>query len=476
MRKSWFKRLIPIILIVAFVLIPFSASAETKKPEAAPKYIFYIIGDGMGETHLEIGRIFTKLMSGDMAAEPAYMDFPVHITADGGADSSQGGTMLATGVTMPAGYISTDKDGHAYTTILDIGKANGLRSGVITAASLIDGTPAAFLSHATKRSMMKTIARCFPSSGVDFVAGGGVERLFSKYDLPDELKIDASGSGLTNFSTENIAVRLEDAGYDLFLGLPGAERFFDGGTRDEKTFAAFTGGSFPFYYLQRLPSNAESMMNTPRLEDIAREGIANLSSGPDGFIVMIEASAIDDACHQRNAKYIAAEMGVLEKTLSVVMEFYAAHPDETLIILTADHETGNQTFSEGAVDEMSRIAEALPWNSDSRTIRAYLYTHFHAPTSQSAVEQALKNETDNTFGNTFDNRLIGVCEMTARVQDALGIRQHTGDHSGQPVPVMAIGAGSDAFQNTVTIADIPHIICDVTGWEDTLGTTMPNEE
>ena len=472
MRKQWLNRLIITVLTLTMVFIPFSVNAEAEETASTPKYIFLIIGDGMGETHLEIGRIFNKLMSGDMSAEPVYMDFPVHVTADAGADSSQGGTMLATGVTMPSGYISADKDSNAYTTILDIGKENGFKTGVITAASLIDGTPAAFLSHATKRSMMKTIARCFPTSNVDFIAGGGMERLYSKLTLPDELKVDASGTKLTTFSTENIAERLDEAGYNLFLGLPGTETFFDGGTTDKKTFAAFTSGNFPFYYLQKTPKNAETMINTPSLEDMAAEGILNLSASDDGFIVMIEASAIDDACHQQNAKYIAAEMGVLEKTLSVVMDFYNAHPDETLIILTADHETGNQTFSEGAVDDMSHITEDLPWGADSASIRAYLYSHFGAPTNKNDIDQALANEAEDTFGNTFDNRLIGVCEMTARVQDALGIRQHTDAHSGQDVPVMAIGVGSDAFLETTSIVDIPHIICNIAGWEDTLGSQM----
>ena len=475
MKKHWLNRLIIVVLVITVALLPFGASAEENTQASTPKYIFIIIGDGMGETHLEIGRIFTKLMSGDMSAEPVYMDFPVHVTADGGADSSQGGTMLATGVTMPSGYISTDKDGNAYTTILDIGKSNGYRTGVVTAASLIDGTPATFLSHATKRTMMKTIARCFAASGVDFVAGGGVERLYSKLTIPDELKVDASGTELTTFSSETLDEKLKDAGYNLFLGLPGTETFFDGGTGDDPTFAAFTSGNFPFYYLQKTPKNAETMKDTPALEDIAAEAIANLSSDDDGFIIMIEASAIDDACHQQNAKYIAAEMGVLIKTLDVVIEFYNAHPDETLIILTADHETGFHTATQGAVDEMSEVTENLPWDAGSDAIRTYLYSQFGAPANKDAIDQALQNEANDTFGNTFDNRLIGVCEMTARVQDALGIRQHTANHSSQPVPVMAIGIGSEAFIEATSIVDIPHIICEVAGWDDILGTLVPEE-
>ncbi len=469
MKNTWQKRLLTVVLILVFALTPFSASAETSETVSAPKYIFYIIGDGMGETHLEIGRIFNKLMSGDMTAEPVYMDFPVHITADGGADSSQGGTMLATGVTMPSGYISADKDGHALTTVLDIAGDNGYKAGVITAASLIDGTPAAFLAHANRRSMMRTIARCFPDSGVDFIAGGGVERLYTKNDIPADLKVDASGTKLTTFSDENVATPLQAAGYNLYLGLPGTARFFNGGTGDEKTLAAFTTGNFPFYYLQKLPKNAEKMQNTPALEAMVLEGISNLSANDSRFIMMIEASAIDDACHQRNPKYIAAEMGVLEETLSVVMDFYYTHPDETLIILTADHETGNQTCPEGAVDTMREVTEKLPWGADSDAIREYLYENFNAPISEDAVWQSLENETENTFGNTYDNRLIAVCEMTAKVQNALGFRQHSSNHSSQPVPVLAIGLGSQAFSSVRSIAEIPHIICGIADWEDALG-------
>jgi len=468
MSKIGLKRLSTVIVIACLLLVPFMAAAD--ETETPPKYIFFVIGDGMGETHLEIGRIFTKMMSGDMSEEPGYTDFPVHITADGGADSSQGGTMLATGVTMPSGYISTNREGGALTTILDIAKDNGYKTGMITTASLIDGTPATFLSHATRRSMMKTIARDFADSGVDFIAGGGVERLFSAQSIPQDLKVDASGTKLTTFSTENLSGKLEDAGYQLFLGLLGTQTFFNGGTGSGKTFAAFTGGNFPFYYLQKTAKNAETMNSTPKLEAMVQEAIANLSADEASFLMVVEASAIDDASHQQNAKYIAAEMGVLDKTLDTILRFYADHPDETLIILTADHETGRQTHPLDAVDDLSEKPLPMLWGSDSTTICDTLYENFRASVNKAAVEEGLTNEKNGTFDNAFDNRLIAVSEMTAKVQHALGFRQHTKNHSSQPVPILAIGQGSDAFSTAEGIQDIPHLICDIAGWIDELGT------
>ena len=459
------------MIVILTLLAPLGVSAkQTDSEPAAPKYIFYIIGDGMGYGHLEVSKLFAKVISGDMSAQPLWTSFPTSVTVSAGVDSSQGGTMLSTGTIQSAGPIAVNENNRPLTTIMDIAKANGFSTGVMTTTSLTDATPANFLSHSPSRSMFNTIIERMLDTDVDFIAGGGLDKMFTERDLPDVYKKDCAGNSLTQHANENIAWAMEDKGYTTFLGLPGAKEFLSAESLPEKTLGVFARGNSMFYYLRKIPQYVEKKEYTPALFEIVEKAILALGEDKNGFCMMIEEGAIDDACHAEQPKYIAAEMGELDRTLAVVLDFYHQHPDETLIILTADHETGGFTYREGTMDALSDIEEDLPWAEDAADIRDYVYQNFKASASAAIIENAVGFIEDNTFGNTYDNRLAAASEITAKAQFELGVRQQHGMHSHQDVPLMAIGVGHEAFAECESIADIAHVICDVAGWENTLGT------
>ena len=472
MTKKILRRLLVYIFLFIFLATPINGfSLQTEDEEQAPKYIFIVIGDGMGFGHLEISKLFTKVMSGDMSAEPIWTTFPTVATVSAGVDSSQGGSMLSTGTVQGAGPIAVNEDEEPLTTILDIAKENGLSTGVVTTTSITDATPANYLSHSSSRSKFLEIIEGVPDSHVDFIAGGGLDMMFTESDIPDEYLKDCAGNALTQYANENIAWQMEALGYTTFLGMPGAETFLSADTMPEKTLATFARGNSMFYYLRKAPQYAKKVQKTPALFEMTEKAILALENNENGFCMMVEEGAIDDACHAEMAKYIAAEMGELERTLAVIMDFYNEHPDETLIILTADHETGGFTFSEGKVDALSKITEPLPWDSDASGIRDYVYSNMNrASASASIVKNSVQFIEDNTFGNDYDNRLIAAAEITAKAQFELHIRQQHGMHSHQDVPLLTIGAGHEAFSDCEAIADIAHVICDVADWSDTLGT------
>ena len=471
MKKTGLKRVALLLIILMISAFPiFAGAAESSSDQdKSPKYIFIIIGDGMGFGHLEIGKLFSKVISGDMSAQPLWADFPTQLSVTGGVDSSQGGTMLATGTVQSAGPISVNEDEKPLVTIMDIAKTNGLSTGVISTTSLVDATPSTFLSHAASRSMHDTMINGILTSDVDFIAGGGLDMMFTESDIPDIYKRGAGNDPVTRYANQNIALEMEELGYDTYLGLPGAQKFFEAETMGDKTLAVFTRGNTPFYYIQHMPQFADKSKDIPSLAEISDKGIRALSPNEDGFCIMIEEGAIDDACHAENTRYIAAEMGELDRTLAVVLNFYEQHPDETLIILTADHETGDFRFREGTMDALSEITEVVPWNSDASEIRDFVYRHFKASASAAIVEDSVTFIEEDTYGNVYDNRVIAAAEITSKAQFELGVRQSDSFHSHQTVPLMVMGAGHEAFAECDSIDDIAHVICDVAGWHDRLG-------
>jgi|GEM_PF-1226405 len=446
-----------------------TAEEQVEETESGIKYVFIVIGDGMGEGHLELGNLFVKMMSGDMSEKAAWEEFPVRTTAKAGAESSQGSSMIATGEKNGAGLVAQRANGTELTTIMDIAMDNGLSTGVITNSSIVDATPAAFLAHTSSRKNYHSIAKQIPDSGIDFIAGGGLERMFK--NLPSEYKKDCAGNKVSSSAGNyDVAKEMEQLGYTNYLGHPGAKLFLEPGIYEGDIFSSFTRGNMPFHYIMSLRDSAEISENVPTLPEMVEKGILNLSLDKDGFIMMVEEAAIDKAAHKSKENYVALEMGILDQTLDVIMDFYNQHPDETLIILTADHETGNYSHKPGAIDALSEIEEKLPWGESADIMSSFIEENFDIKVSDKyfgAAEEFLENDT---FGNDFDNKAYAAANITSSLMGKFGIRAKTIKHSKQPIPIIAMGNNSSLFEACEQTSEIPHIICDITGWENTLGS------
>lgn len=481
MKKA---KILVIIILIVFLLCTFiscrdnslevSIISESELTDSVPikesvKYIFIVIGDGMGQTHFEMGNLFKKIVTGHMSAQGAWDLFPVHITAIGGEESSQGGSMIATGEMNPVGFVSQRENGKELTTILDIAKANGLSTGVITMASIADATPATFFAHSGNRYDQNNVVEYLPGSNVDFIAGGGLELMFK--NLPIEFQVDSSSNDVSLDRARNdIALKMEQAGYNNYLGLYGALNFLSEDKISGKTFFSFSNFDAPYYYDQLMPLNADIMKNTPSLPEITKKGIENLYDDPDGFcMVLIEEAHIDKAGHLAFETYAALEMGIMDKTLETILDFYIKHPNETLVILTADHEIGNHRHGEGVIDSLSSINERLPWDGSTSIINNYLFDNFNTYVANEIIDIGITYIEQDKFGNDFDNRAITAANITYEVGKALGLVVETSGHSKQPIPIYAIGNGSKLIGESKTLSDIPHYICDIMEWDDILG-------
>ena len=431
------------------------------------KYVFLIIGDGMGESQLEVGKLFHKVVTGDMSSNPSWDSFTNHIMVEPGSESAQGGSMIATGEKNEADIIAQRADGTNLTTILDVAEANGLSTGVITTDSLLGATPAAFISHADSRSNQPEILKGFLDTTIDFFAGGGMEYIFE--NVPSEYSIDAAGHTVER-STESIdlANYMHANGYTTYLGNDDAAAFKNSTITEVKVFACFTAGKLPYYYQQRMNKYISQMSNVPSLKDMTKAGIESLIQDPDGFMLVLEAARIDKAAHQELAEYVALEMGELDQTIEYIMQFYNEHPNETLIILTADHETGDYQYIQGAVDSLSTINEPLPWDSSAAAIDDYLKTNLNCYIDYSIIENASNCIQANTFSTDFDNRAHASANIVQAMESGYGIFSNSAAHSTQLVPLMTIGPESDLFNSCTSLTDIPHVISDILNWEDTL--------
>jgi len=432
-----------------------------------PKYIFYVIGDGMGMAHLRIGDLYKKVETGDMSRVGTWESFECKNIVSAGADSSRGGTMLSTGMAFPSGPIAWD-DGIDYTTIMDIAKSYGFATGVVTQADITDATPATFLSHSDSRRKNVALANDIFTSNVDFIMGGGLDSMFS--NKTSDYMLDWSNNKVyTDGKHIDAHETLKENGYTVYLGMEGLDPFYSE-IIHEKTVYAVEEGNLPFNYIRKQKDNSQEFKNLPELSEIVQKAIDSLIFDEDGFIIMVEQSTIDDAGHVKTPSFVAAEMGVMEDTLITIMDFYQEHPDDTLVILTADHETGDHVYNETKFLEASNIKETLPWDGSIDNVNEFLRSNFGVQCAEKNLTLSNEYLANDFFGNEFENKMCATSSIVVAIEEALSIKIQTDYHSNQDVPLYATGFGSQSFLTADSIQDISHILCDIMDWEDILGT------
>lgn len=303
-------------LIFTLALVLFSACEEPEQlsPPNQPKNIILLVGDGMGLAQT------SSLYFGD--EQVIHFERFEHIgliktwsAKEKVTDSAAAATSFASGVKTYNGAIGLDADGTHVDTILEYAAAYNMGTGVIATSSITHATPAAFYAHQPSRQMHEDIAADLVEASVDFFAGGGIEYFAEREDGEDYIQKLRDAGYIVN--TESLESGNELAGenrYGFLLASDGMPRILDG------------RGSF--------------------LPDAASMAIDFLSKKEHGFFLMIEGSQIDWGGHANDEAYIKTEMVDFNETIGRVMNF-AEGDGETLVIVTADHETGGYALSAG---------------------------------------------------------------------------------------------------------------------------------
>ena len=276
-----------------------------------PRNVILMIGDGMGLTQISAAlyannnRLFLE-------------EFPIvglhkqHSSNNLITDSAAGATAFACGVKTYNDAIGVDKDTLPVTNLIEICRKKGMSTGIVVSSSLAHATPAAFYAHQRSRVMKEEIALDLMTNRVDFLVGGGLadfnERSIDNRNLIDEMR--TYGYQISTFLEDELPRTLIN-------------------TRQ------------PFVYFTARNEPLSSMMGRDYLPIAARLATAYLDNraANKGFFLMVEGSQIDWAGHAKRGPYLISEALDFNETIGEVLRF-AKRNRETLVIVTADHETG----------------------------------------------------------------------------------------------------------------------------------------
>ncbi|MTI88062.1 MAG: alkaline phosphatase [Balneolaceae bacterium] len=275
--------------------------------------VILLIGDGTGLAQITSGQLNLVGKDGMLHIQtmPVTGIVKTHSSDNLITDSAAGATAYSCGIKTYNGAIAVTPDKKRCKTILEMAEEKGLATGLVATSSITHATPASFGAHVESRSMENEIAAQLLASGSEILLGGGMEFFASDYrEDSRDLLGEFSEAGYQILST---AAELEAAEGNKLLGL-----FAEDG-------------------LER--NNSEPLL--PQMAEIA---IDRLSKDEDGFFLMIEGSQIDWGGHGNDANYVLEEVRDFDQTVKAVLDF-AQKDGETLVVLTADHETGGMTLT-----------------------------------------------------------------------------------------------------------------------------------
>lgn len=445
-----------------------------------PKYVFYFIGDGMGVNQVNGTEMYLAEQEGRIGVAPLlFTQFPaVGIATTFSAtnsvtDSSAAGTALSTGVKTYNGAIGMDVGKNIIQTVAERAKKAGKRVGVTTSVSVDHATPAAFYAHQLKRSMYYEIALDLPKANFDFYAGGGFLKPTTTADKKE---------------APSIFPIIEEAGYTIAKGL---DDFNAKAAQADKMVLIQKDGATP----SCLPYAIDRKEGDLTLAQITESAISFLTKGKSkGFFLMVEGGKIDWACHGNDPATVFEEVIDMDNAIKVAYEFYKKHPKETLIVVTADHETGglglgigkyelnlkalkNQKLSEDllstAITDLRKAkGHSVTWE-DAKALLAEKMGFWKELPLTWEQEKMLRDEFENSFiknkvvfAETLYSKTEPLAASAKTVMSQIAMVGWTsGGHSAGYVPVYAVGAGSKEFAGKYDNTEIPKRIAKVAGYK-----------
>ena len=463
------------LLLVSIFILPQCSDAPKEKKA---KYVFYFIGDGMGVNQVNGTEMYLAELDGKIGVKPLnFTQFPVvnfattYSRYNSVTCSAAAGTALATGEKTKNGTIGMDslRQSPLYSVAVKAKNA-GKKVGITTSVSVDHATPAAFYAHQPDRNMYYEIATDLAKAGFDLHAGSGFLQPKSK----------------TDSTATEIYTILQDSGYVVIKGV--------------KEFQKKAANNNKVVFIQEkgqddcLPYAIDRQEGDLTLAQITENAVNFLSKDNDkGFFLMVEGGKIDWACHSNDAATVFHEVIDMSEAIQVALNFYQQHPDETLIVITADHETGgialgtgkyalnlqalqNQKVSkENLTAQLQELRKEknnkVAWE-DVRTLLAENLGFWTNVPLNEKQENKLKEVYNQTFkqGNVkMEENLYSQNELMAeeavKILDAIAMVGWTsGGHSAGVVPVYAIGAGSQLFSGKLDNIDIPKKIAEAAGY------------
>ena len=278
-------------------------------PDASVRNVVLFIGDGMGLAHLSASRINLAGANGWYTIEcmPVTSLVRTNSIDDPVTDSAAGATAYATGHKTRNRMISLAPDSTRLRTIVEAAREKGMATGLITMGDDLTGaTPSAFATHVPDRGLSEDIAAQYAGSGVDLLIGSG-----EKYFLPD------SGGGVRK-DRRNILDEMKQSGYAVVRSIPELEA-----AQNKKIIGFMT-----------VAENSDD-----KIVSATGKALQMLSKNKKGFFLMVECPLPDHGGHSHDSSAIVDGIRQLDNAVKVALEF-AQKDKHTLVLVTADHETG----------------------------------------------------------------------------------------------------------------------------------------
>lgn len=297
---------------------PHAVADRIKKPHN----IILLIGDGMGVSQVYAGLTAHKgqlniLKFNDIGFSLTYS------ATDYVTDSGAGGTAIATGTKTYNGAIGVNIDTIACKTILEYAEDNGLATGLVSTSSITHATPASFIAHQASRNEYEAIAADFLKTDIDVFIGGGRNNFTKRKDNRDLVK------------------ELRNKGYQVIYSLDSVRQVQQG------KLAGLTAA-------EHHPAKVQG--RDDMLPAATETAIRILSKNRKGFFLMVEGSQIDWGGHANNTATIVGEMIDFDEAIGKALEF-AEQDGRTLVIVTADHETGGMALLDGNFEQGTVVAK-----------------------------------------------------------------------------------------------------------------------
>lgn len=303
-----------IFTLLSVILVSFTSA---KKEKDRPVNLIIFIGDGMGTEQVYAGLTFSGF-SMTFTAFPVS-GFSITYSADRYiTDSAAGGTAISTGEKTNNGMIAVRPDSSELTTIFELAKAKGLSTGAVCTSPVTHATPASFIAHDVSRSNYNEIAMDYLNGTADVFIGGGKDHFTGRKDGKD------------------LTADLKAIGYEVVYTLDDLRKASSpriAGLLAGVDMPSIAGGRDPEY-----------------LSVATAKAIEVLSKNPKGFVLMVEGSQVDYAGHDNNTDNVIKELIDMDRAVAVAYDF-AMKSKNTLIVVTADHETGGMTITGGNVQK-----------------------------------------------------------------------------------------------------------------------------
>ena len=463
---SWMKlRFTSALLLVVAVLSGCATSGPHADAARAPKNIIILLGDGAAATQWELGRYTSRVLRNKPFAitdvifrEGNVGLLAVHSADSFVTDSAAAATALSTGYKTTNGMAGVTPDGKAVRTVMEAAKASGKRIGLITTAAVHDASPTAFAVHAASRRDGQSIIDQYLALEPDVLMGGGRDFFLPK----------GKGGGKRTDGRDMLAA-FAAKGYQVVQD-PAALRSASG----PKLLALFSDEDLDLE-IDRDPKDE------PSTAEMTAAAIRILSANsPNGFVLFVENENTDTAGHRNDAAALIQALWAIDDAAQVALEFRRRAPDDTLILVTGDHETGglSVTYAQKDLSSLSSANRLYPVDSHLQMvsrIRISLGKAVELIGRKPTAEALDKVIAEHFPGFRLDDDLrtallkgqplernaaayLPQPTLARMISRQTGIYWGTTGHTTEPVVVGAVGPGAPLFRGYMDNTDFAKIL------------------